>query len=406
MRYKKAVLSTLLVAWLVAPLAISAQTADAGAVPSSTPVVTIAPVRPVGELLPDTLAGIQATGEVKIYASDDLAGVEGGAPLAEYHVRQAASRDYGKLRVEVFETPNQFTAFGLFAYNAGLGGARPQAVALGAGGVRLDGALIFWKDNCVVRISAAGAQPARAVTSAHTMLGRAVADSIVLHNPALRPRLLESLPANMVARSERYFLGPQSLGAYVDHGREMFAFAGGAEAVLAEYRQAGRAKGAAAPPVKLVIVEYHTPQFATEAMAAATSYVESLTEPEREKIILKREGNFIVEAVGVENHELAQSLVASVKYPYVVKWMAPLPRMPKEDPLRAQKAAQLLISTFSLLGLLLLAVLAGGSIFGSIVFFRRRKQQRQTFSDAGGMLRLDLDPFESVILGLPPKRED
>jgi hypothetical protein len=71
-----------------------------------------------------------------------------------------------------------------------------------------------------------------------------------------------------------------------------------------------------------------------------------------------------------------------------------------------EKAAQMLISTFGLLGLILLTVAVGGAAFGTTIFLKRRKQQRQSFSDAGGMLRLDLDPFDSVILGLPPKRTE
>jgi hypothetical protein len=404
MKRKKIVLSILMTAWLITPFVVYAQT-DAQPVAQAA----TASARPLAELLPDALAGTLATADITKYTVDNLAEISGDhqAAFAEYHVRQAASRLYGKLRVEVFDTPNQFTAFGLFSYNAGLGGAKPSPQEVGSGGARAGNDLIFWKDNCFVRVASADTNSARAVTSAQLSLARAVADLIVNENPPLRPRLLESLPAAMAARSERYFLGPESLTAYVEHGRGMFAFAGGAEAVAAEYHRGNRARGTGRAPLKLVIVEYHTPQFATEAMAAATAYVESLPDEERNKIVLKREGNFIVEAASsAEDRAFAQSLVDSVKYPYIVKWLSPLPRMPKEDPLHGQKAAQMLVSTFSLLGLLLGGVFVGGMVFGSMIFFKRRKQQRQQFSDAGGMVRLNLDPFETVILGLPPKRSN
>jgi hypothetical protein len=66
----------------------------------------------------------------------------------------------------------------------------------------------------------------------------------------------------------------------------------------------------------------------------------------------------------------------------------------------------MLLSTFGLLGLMIVAVLVGGAAFGTTIFLKRRKRQRQIFSDAGGMLRLELDPFESRLLGLPPKRSN
>ena len=65
----------------------------------------------------------------------------------------------------------------------------------------------------------------------------------------------------------------------------------------------------------------------------------------------------------------------------------------------------MLVSTFGLLGLILGSVLVGGAAFGATIFVKRRKRQREAFSDAGGMLRLDIDPVETAMLGLPPAQE-
>jgi hypothetical protein len=107
-------------------------------------------------------------------------------------------------------------------------------------------------------------------------------------------------------------------------------------------------------------------------------------------------------AVNIDDREFAEGLINSVQYPYTVKWLRN-PLWAVNDPFRMEKTADMLLSTFGLLGLILLTVLVGGTIFGTSVFLRRRRQQREVFSDAGGMLRLDIEPF---VLALPPKREE
>ncbi len=174
----------------------------------------------------------------------------------------------------------------------------------------------------------------------------------------------------------------------------MFGFAGDAEAATAEY----------GPNARLLIVEYHTPEFAADAHRRINSYLASLSEEERGRIIVNRRGNYIVEATNFDDREFAQSLIDSVEYPYTVKLLNP--DAPMNDPFAAQKAARMMISTFSIIGLTVFTVLFVGTTFGAMIFLKRRKRQQEIFSDAGGMLRLDLDPFEAVILGLPPKRSD
>jgi hypothetical protein len=407
MQYRKEILSLAAILLLIAsPLVIRAQQPA----PSDNPqVIALATRRPFAELLPDNLAGVKATGEIKQYSAADLAQLiaDKAAVYQEYTVARAASRQYGATRVDLFETQTPLAAFGLLTYTSGEGGSKTVVESIGSGGARVDGAVVFWKENYFVRL-----------TMPNTALARAVAETITPIDAPARPRLLEDLPqTSIIAGSQRYFLGPESLNAYVERGRDMFGFAGDAEAVMAEYQTGARkpaggatsqnnasAHSSQSPPMKLVIIEYKTPQFAYYAMERATNYVNSLSEDEQNRIIVKREGNYIVEAVSFQDREATQALVDSIKYPYSVKWLHD-PRRPLRDPFRMQKAAQMLISTFGLLGVLLLVVFVGGSIFGTAVFLKRRRRQQEVFSDAGGMVRLDLDPFEATLLGLPPKRE-
>ncbi|MEK6406629.1 MAG: DUF6599 family protein [Acidobacteriota bacterium] len=431
-KQRPAVLALILV--LISPLAIGARQAPAAAdQPASAAVTPLVSSSPLARLLPGSVARLKATSDIKQLAGDNLVELVGdkAAIYQEYRVTSAASREYAGVRVDVFETQNQFAALGLFMFNCGASRVKPIEEDIGSGGARLDGELVFWKGTFFVRVGDPSQKPSRVSSTVREALARVVADAIVPMSAVVtRPPLLDSLPAaSLVPQSQRYFLGPESLDAFVEHGRAMFEFAGDTEAVMAQYAQgegpnsgapqaqttgqtqakaesvARSAPGATDSSLKLLIVECHTPQFATDAMARVTSYVSSLPETDQQHIIFKRTGNYLVEAVNVRDREFAESLVNSVQYPYTVKWLRN-PLWPVNDPFRMEKTADMLLSTFGLLGLILATVLVGGSVFGTTIFLKRRKQQREVFSDAGGMLRLDIEPFESVMLRLPPKRSE
>lgn len=403
---------------ILAPLAATAQQANSGnkptsAAPTSTAeVVPLAPSSTLVSLLPDSLAGLRATTDLKQVGRDNLSELvaDKATFYREYLVTSAVSREYGRVRIDVFETQHQLAAFGLFTFNIGADKKNPVEEDVGSGGLRFDGELVFFKGRFFVRISDAahnstrGGQPNG--KHDYEAVARALADEMMPANTAVaRAGLLDSLPAtSMVARSQRYFLGPESLNTYVEHGREMFDFAGDSEAAVAEYTQITQPQAGTAV-LKLAIVEYHTPQFATDAMMRATGYLSSLPETEQQQIIVKRVGNYIVEAVNVRDREFAESLINSVQYPYTVKWLRN-PLWPTNDPFQAQKAAEMLVSTFGLLGLILMTVLVVGTVFGTTVFLKRRKRQQEVFSDAGGMLRLDIDQIETAMLRLPAKRDN
>lgn len=360
--------------------------------------VAVTTLPALSDLLPDRVAGVKATGEIKKVGRDDLAALVADEADAykEYRIVSAFSREYGPARVDVFVSEDRFAAFGLFTYGSG----KEKAL--------LRDGTAFHKGNYFVRVVEASRQKGAALASLHVRLAREIAARIKTDGQEdARPPLLDSLPREfMLGESEQYFLGPASIEAYVEGGGDMIGFAGDAEAAMAEYRKVASdsAGTAARPGLKLIVVEYHTPPFATEALGRLNDYINSLPEQERDRIIVRREGNYIVQATNVEDREFAEQLMAAIEYPYTVKWLRD-PLLPTNDPFRQRKAAEMLLSTFGILGVILMTVLVVGVGFGTVIFMKRRKQQQEIFSDAGGMLRLDLDPFEATLLGLPPKKQ-
>ena len=367
-------------------------------------VVTLEPTKAVtppqpADLLSDRLAGASATAATVAFAPDNLAELVGDRATVyrEYQVTGAVSRLYGSTRVDVFQTDRPFASFGLFTYHRADQVSKIKSRMIGSGSHPVGDGVIFWKGLYFVKVTNAAAKN----------LTPGIAAAVAAKIPdgaqdAERPVILGSLPKEArVGESERYALGAQSLAAHFAGAGEIFSFDGEAEAVVASYDKDGPG---AATPLQLVIVEYHTPQFATQALARAESQLASLAEAERARYVVRRVGNFLVGTTNFSDPAFAEQLISQVEYPYVVKWLQN-PAIPTDDPFRLEKTATMLVSTISLIGLTGGVVLTGGFMIGTLIFIRRRKQQREVFSDAGGMLRLQLDPLEDTLCGLLPEGE-
>jgi len=164
---------------------------------------------------------------------------------------------------------------------------------------------------------------------------------------------------------------------------DLINFESGTEAVTAPYGQS-----------KLLIVEYMTPQSSVDA---DEKIKQNLTEsPQNPPIFYRRIGNYNAFVFDTEDEAAANALLEQVKYEKNIQWLGKDPFLLK----RAERAFVLTTSdifittTLVIVGGLGFSILAG--IIVGIFFFYLREQKRstmETFSDAGGMTRLNLDGF-------------
>jgi hypothetical protein len=174
---------------------------------------------------------------------------------------------------------------------------------------------------------------------------------------------------------------------------EVVPFAGGTEAVAADYGAAGR----------LVIVEFSTPQFAADADARINARVAELRAAQQPApTVYQRKGNYSVFVFGGRDGAAAKQLVDRVHYEKDVRWLG-------RDPHAAERynrywlsmSAGVLVNTVKAAGLAIVACLCVGGTLGMLVFRKRRSQAALAarYSDAGGMMRLNLDDHTRKLLG-------
>ncbi|MGI8555357.1 MAG: hypothetical protein ACR2LT_03230 [Pyrinomonadaceae bacterium] len=169
---------------------------------------------------------------------------------------------------------------------------------------------------------------------------------------------------------------------------DLVSFVGGTEAAKADY-EAG----------KLLIVEYGTPQFSIDA---DNQIQQSLTEnPPNPPVFARRVGNYEVFVFDASDETAANDLIDQVKYEKNVQWLGQDPFLfRRAERAYLEKTSNVFISTIIsiVLGLAVAALLG---ISAGLVIFYMRKQKRasmHSFSDAGGMVRLNLDELTPDIL--------
>ncbi len=167
---------------------------------------------------------------------------------------------------------------------------------------------------------------------------------------------------------------------------ELIDFTGGTEAVSAPY-EAG----------KLVIIEYTTPQASVDADSKFTAQISDSGD---RATIYRRIGNYNVLVFDVTDPGAANELIDQVKYEKTVQWLGTDPFKISPERAFVIGTSDLFISTVLIVVFGISFALVGGLIIGYIFFIvrDRKRASMPTFTDAGGMTRLNLDGFTPEIV--------
>jgi len=164
---------------------------------------------------------------------------------------------------------------------------------------------------------------------------------------------------------------------------------GNADAALAAY-------GAS----KVLVLEFNTPQLAKENDERIQARIQELWKlGQPAPTAYRRVGNYSVFVFDAPDDQTAKQLLDQVKYEQVVQWLGENPNILKEaEKHYINTTLGVLVAVLKASGYALIACLGLGGLAGALLFTHRRNQQKDVaaYSDAGGMLRLNLDDLTSA----------
>lgn len=350
-------------------------------------------------LLPKEIGGFRQIGEVRpseTLIREGLLGPQAAGQRleADRHYSLAESEylspESSRLLVEVVRFPRDSDAYSLLTI-AGRSAREPAQTGpgqitreVGTASVIWPGRIAFFKGTVFVRITAR--EPAAESQSNIVTLARLFSDRIEKGEADI-PVLVKHLPRWEEAQGHVVYLaGFRSLRAVLQNQPllDTVSSEGDADAVAANYG-----------PTQFVIVEYNTPQLAGDNDRSIVAKIEELrTQGQSVPSAYRRVGNYSVFVFNAPDEQAAKELIDQVEYEQVVQWLGDNPYMlEKAQREYYQTTAGVLLAVVKASGLSLLLCLAAGGFLGALLFSRRRAQQRHAgaFSDAGGMLRLNID---------------
>jgi hypothetical protein len=351
--------------------------------------VLAAPVLPAedaGKLLPDRVGDFRAQGAARP-AEQSFFGKE--AP-EDFNAYSSATRAYlsakgGAFTLTLVRTHADPGAYALLTRYAaemrGKDGQLAKADGVGTAGFATPERVVFFKGAALVQIMGRGVPQEQLLEFA-----RSFAETLSTEENDI-PALVKHLPDWETARERAaYVVSHNSLQAAAGNREILDAidFSGGTEAVVASYDAS-----------QLVIVEFSTPQISIDNDKRITARLKELREAGQSvPTAYRRVGNYSVFVFDAPDEQSAGQLIDRISYEKVVQWLGDNPRA-FERAVRNynETASNLIVGVIKASGFISLMCVAVGCVFGGLVFMRRRAQQASTdkYSDAGGMVRLNID---------------
>lgn len=151
---------------------------------------------------------------------------------------------------------------------------------------------------------------------------------------------------------------------------------------------------------KVLVVEFYTPQLAKENDDRILARIQELWKlGQPAPTAYRRVGNYSVFVFNAPDDQSAKQLIDQVQYEQVVSWLGENPNILKQAQQHyVNTTLGVLVAVLKASGYAIIACLTIGGLAGALLFTHRRNQQKHVaaFSDAGGMLRLNLDDLTSA----------
>ena len=248
--------------------------------------------------------------------------------------------------------------------------------------------IVFFKGATFVRVTDTDTKLQRPTSA--PALARLFADRLDKGEGDI-PVLLKHLPEWQTAQAYAvYAVSPQALRNEVKNQPVLDAmgFEGGAEAVAASYGQS-----------QLVIVEFNTPQLASDNDIRIAAKIQELrNQGQPVPTAYRRVGNYCVFVFGAPDEQTAKQLIDQVEYQQVVQWLGNRPdNFAERQREFIETTLGVFVSVVKASGIAIVLCVAVGGFLGALLFSRRRARQAeaQAYSDAGGMLRLNIDELSA-----------